>query len=125
MFLDTMKNYSLKDHLGIIRSKEAGESIHSIHNRMNCSRTMIQKVLRRKNKILDALAAGKSDKLKRLKKVKYLDVELSLLPWIKEARSQNIPITGDLMRVRFYFLGCSRSIGPLFFFSNQIFRTKR
>ena len=108
-------SHSLKEQRDIVHANESGESRHVLANRFNCDRSTISRLIKRKDKILEALASGKSENLKRIKKVKYLDVEVSLIPWIKEARSQNIPITGDLMRV--WFFGFSLSI----FCSNAFF----
>ena len=47
------------------------------------------------------IEAGKNPKLKRLKRPRYADVDSSVLGWLKYIRSENLPVTGDLLQVFF------------------------
>ena len=95
------KSLSLKDKEAIIRAKDVGESNYKIAERFDRNPSVTRAVYKRKDSILHAIETGKNLKLKRLKKPRYLDIDISLVGWLKHARSQNIPISGDMLKVTF------------------------
>jgi IS30 family transposase len=96
------KSLSIKK-LEIIWANEAGEKKRAIAKRIGRHQKVVQRVLKAKQKILDAIEAGKNPKLKRLKRPRYADVDSSVLGWLKYIRSENLPVTGDLLKVFFQY----------------------
>ena len=94
------RSLSLKEKAEIIRAHEAGENKHAVANRLGRDRKIIRRVIKNKDAILHEIENGKSVKMKRIKKPKYIDVDASLVGWMKFARSQNIPISGEILKVR-------------------------
>ena len=72
------KSLSLKDKEAIIRAKDAGESNYKIAERFDRNPSVTRAVYKRKDSILHAIETGKNLKLKRLKKPRYLDIDISL-----------------------------------------------
>jgi IS30 family transposase len=95
------KSLSLKDKGEIIRAHETGERKRTIANRIGRHHSVVQRVINDKEKIKAALEDGKNAKLKRLKQPRYIDVDASMIGWLKYMRSENVPATGDLMKVLF------------------------
>lgn len=93
------KHIELKDKIAIIQAAET-ESVHAIAKRTKRSRKAIQKILKNKETYLHAVEVGKCQKLKTVKKPKFRDIDASMIAWVKNIRSQNETITGDLMKVR-------------------------
>lgn len=96
------KALTLQEKEAIIQSSQAGESTHSIAKRIGRDRKVIRRVLENQNKIRGALQNGLNPRLKRLKKPKFSDVDMALFNWFKNMRSQNMILSGDLMKVRIF-----------------------
>lgn len=97
------KKYS---SLTLIQKKEIVEkSVHSSYNQLaieyGVSKSTIQSIVRRNEAILDAVDAGGSGaKRMRCRTAKLPDLDNAVLTFLKQARSQNIPISGSLLKVR-------------------------
>ena len=52
-----------------------------------------------KDKILKAIDDGASGKRAKLKGAKHSDLEEAILEWLKEVRSDNLPVDGPLLKV--------------------------
>uniref|UniRef100_A0A914VZL2 HTH CENPB-type domain-containing protein n=1 Tax=Plectus sambesii TaxID=2011161 RepID=A0A914VZL2_9BILA len=61
-------------------------------------RSTIKDILSRKDAILEAIDGGGESKRARIKTGKYEDLEQALLRWIKTVRSENVPVTGQLLK---------------------------
>lgn len=59
--------------------------------------TTLSTYVKNKRAIEDALEAEVASKRRRLRPAKYPDLEKELLIWIKEIRSQNIPLSGPVI----------------------------
>ena len=69
----------------------------------NIPRTTVNEILKNKETILEAIKHGGSAKRARLKMGKHAEMEEALVLWIKQVRSQNLPINGELVKVFFTF----------------------
>ena len=52
-----------------------------------------------KDKILKAIDDGAGGKRVKLKGAKHSDLEEAILKWLKEVRSENIPVDGPILKV--------------------------
>jgi hypothetical protein len=59
----------------------------------------IRKILKKKDKIQEAIDAGAGGKRANLKSAKHSELEEALLKWLKEVRSDNVPVDGPLLKV--------------------------
>ena len=94
------KSLDLAKKLEIIK-KSAVTSKHQLARDFNLPTVTIRNVLNNKENILQALEEGKNPKCKRMKQPQSPILEASLLNWIGNVRSQNKPVTGDLLKVSF------------------------
>lgn len=93
------RSISLKEKAEFIHANEAGESKHAIAKRVGRDVSVIRRIIDNKEAILHELENGTNGKMKRLKKPKFRDVDISLVGWMKYARSQNLPVSGETMKV--------------------------
>ena len=70
------------------------------------SESTIRDILKDKATILKAVEEGGSAKRARLKQGMYAEMEEALVIWIKQVRSLNIPVSGELVKVSFCFHFC-------------------
>jgi hypothetical protein len=61
--------------------------------------TAIDGIIKKKNEILEAIDNGASGKRTRIQDSKYPALEEALLKWLKEVRSENVPVDGPLLKV--------------------------
>ena len=64
-------------------------------------RTAVIGILNRKEKIIEAINNGMDAKRLTLKQPKNSDLEAEMLDYAKRVRSQNLPLTGDLLKVKY------------------------
>ena len=83
----------------IIEAAENSSNKTELANQFGIKRPTLQNILKNKEGILAAIDDGNSAKRKRVTKGKHEDVEKSLVRWVKTVRSQNIPVTGELLKV--------------------------
>ena len=61
-------------------------------------RTTVKGILSKKDAIEAAIRAGIPSKRKKLKPAKHLELDEGVLIWLKQAREQNLPVVGDLIK---------------------------
>ena len=61
-------------------------------------RTTVKRILSKKDAIEAAIRAGIPSKRKKLKPAKHSELDEGVLIWLKQAREQNLPIVGDLIK---------------------------
>jgi hypothetical protein len=59
----------------------------------------MKNIFRDKDKILMTIDEGTRAKRRRLKKAKESDLEAAVLTWFRQVRSQNVEVTGPLLKV--------------------------
>lgn len=64
----------------------------------------VQSILKQKQGILSAVDEGGEAKRARLKKVKSENLEKALLQWFKSARSENVQMSGEIIKVALCYL---------------------
>jgi hypothetical protein len=62
----------------------------------------IRRILKDEEAILKATEEGSIAKRARLTKGKHEEMEEALVLWIKQVRSQNLPVSGEIVKVSFY-----------------------
>lgn len=65
------------------------------------TKSNVQRILGDKQKILDAIDAGAGAKRKRLRTAKDTDLEAAVLAWFQQVRTQNVAVSGPLLKVTF------------------------
>ena len=61
-------------------------------------RTTVKGILSKKDAIEAAIRAGIPSKRKKLKPAKHSELDKGVLIWLKQAREQNLPVVGDLIK---------------------------
>lgn len=58
----------------------------------------IRGILKKKDEIQEAIDDGAGGKRANLKSAKHSDLEESVLKWLKEVKSENVPVDGSLLK---------------------------
>jgi transposase-like protein len=72
-------------------------------DKITLSKSNIQTILDGKQKVLDAIEKGVGAKRAHLKPEKHADLEMAVLTWFQQIRSQNVAVSGPLLKVLFFF----------------------
>ena len=96
------KSITLETKLMIIIDATNGTNNSVLSRTYGIPRSTIIGILKDQDKLMEAGKAGCEVKRTRLKAGKYPEMKESLLKWLKQQRSKNIPVFGDLIKV---FLG--------------------
>lgn len=90
---------TLKEKVEILREVDAGkQSKNEIAKKHDIPRSTLSTYIRNKKTIEDSYAAETFAKdRKRIRTAKHPDLEAALLTWIKEKRSQDIPLSGPII----------------------------
>ncbi|KAH7970325.1 hypothetical protein HPB49_003770 [Dermacentor silvarum] len=90
---------TLKEKVEILREVDAGkQSKNEIAKKHDIPRSTLSTYIRNKKTIEDLYAAETFAKdWKRIRTAKHPDLEAALLAWIKEKRSQDIPLSGPII----------------------------
>lgn len=70
-------------------------------NGLILTKANVQTIIGDKDKILAAIDDGIGAKRARVKPSKYEDLEAAVLMWFKQVRSQNVVVSGPLLKVIF------------------------
>ena len=73
------------------------------NDRLTFTSENMKRIFRDKDKILNAIDDGISGKRARLTTGRYADLETAVLTWIRQVRSENVAVTGPLLKVRLLF----------------------
>jgi hypothetical protein len=82
-----------------ILEASVGKSERILSKQFGLPKTTIHGILKNRETIKHAIADGHGAKRARLRKATHEDVENSVLFWMKNARSENVPISGPLLQV--------------------------
>jgi hypothetical protein len=66
---------------------------------LNFAKSTMQTILSGKDSILKAIENGIRVKRAHLKPAKYEDLEIAILTWFKQVRSENVIVSGPLLKV--------------------------
>uniref|UniRef100_A0A915DZ90 HTH CENPB-type domain-containing protein n=1 Tax=Ditylenchus dipsaci TaxID=166011 RepID=A0A915DZ90_9BILA len=89
---------SLEDKRKIIALVDQKKSYAKIGTEFGgLSKSTIATIVKDRQAVHSAIEDGNSSKRARLQPVMHHDVEESVLQWLKDARSRNIPVTGPLL----------------------------
>uniref|UniRef100_A0A915E6V4 HTH CENPB-type domain-containing protein n=1 Tax=Ditylenchus dipsaci TaxID=166011 RepID=A0A915E6V4_9BILA len=72
--------------------------------------TTVCRILKEKESVIEAFESGSQAKRIRLKTGKHEQIEEAVVTWLKQIRSQNIPISGDLLKVSDFIVSYQRFI---------------
>ncbi|KAL3206246.1 hypothetical protein MRX96_040289 [Rhipicephalus microplus] len=93
------KQISLKDKLDIIEQVEKGKKQVDVAVAYGLSKQTVSTIINAKEAVLAKKVSGDlQPKRFRLREASYPDVEEALLMWLRDARSQNIPVNGLLLQ---------------------------
>jgi len=70
---------------------------------LNLTKSNVQSILNSKAKIMEAIDDGASGKRARLTTGRHVKLEEAVLTWFKQVRSENVAISGPLLKVRINF----------------------
>lgn len=93
------KSIDISTKLKILEEVEIGAfSKTKIAERYKIAKSTLSTIIKNKEKIDAAVAAGSSGSIKRIRKASHEDIENELLTWFKRARNSNVSISGPLMK---------------------------
>ncbi|KAL7076033.1 hypothetical protein ACQ4LE_004546 [Meloidogyne hapla] len=90
---------SIETKKAVLDEAESGVTNKSeLARRFNLNRNSVADILKNKRAILDAISFGKNVKRARLRAPKYAELEKVLMLWLKQVRSQDVPVTGPIIK---------------------------
>jgi len=94
---------SLEDKLAIIDAAADVKTIPALAKNFNnrYPESTLKTILGSKDKIQQAIDDGASGKRSNLKSGKHPNLEEALLKWLKDVRSENVPVDGSLLKVSY------------------------
>ncbi|CAH0727147.1 unnamed protein product, partial [Brenthis ino] len=90
-------SFTFKEKVDIIMRLKNGESNVDLCKKFNVSHSTISTMWKNRFKIMECFVS-KSGKIKKNRNSSHQDIESALLLWIKDQRSQNVPISGRLLQ---------------------------
>lgn len=95
------KSLSLEEKGDIIRKCSKGMKQNVIAKEYDASPAAISGILKKKDEIIQLLEGGKlSGSKKRMKPMKFRDVDEAMLLWLQEMRSKNVIVSGPTMLIK-------------------------
>ena len=91
------KSITLEKKIEIINSSE--DAKNKSDGLFDLNRETVRDILRNKESIMKAAEEWMNLQRAKLRKAANGEIEEAVLNWAKRMRSQNLPITGDLMKV--------------------------
>uniref|UniRef100_A0A915DU64 HTH CENPB-type domain-containing protein n=1 Tax=Ditylenchus dipsaci TaxID=166011 RepID=A0A915DU64_9BILA len=83
----------------IIASCKQGKTLSRLGSEFNPPKQSVQTILSNEGAFQKSIDEGSDAKRAPFKPVEHESLEEAVLQWVKDARSQNIPVTGPLMAV--------------------------
>jgi transposase len=83
----------------VIAEVNSGKSMAKVALEFGISKSTVHGIVMQKGAIEEAVDQGVGSKRKNLKNSNYADLDKSLLEWLKQARSLNLPVSGPLLQV--------------------------
>ena len=110
---------SLEDKIAIIRKKETGINIsdETLAREYNVDRSTISNIIRKKEELLKSYSNAKTSELKktRIQPGRFPVLEDALYKWFQGLRSQNIPVSQELLKQKvLYFYNEAKNKGAQF-----------
>ena len=93
------KSITLEKKIEIINASEDAKNKSDLAGLFDLNRETVRDILRNKESIMKAAEEGMNLQRAKLRKAANGEIEEAVLNWAKRMRSQNLPITGDLMKV--------------------------
>jgi hypothetical protein len=90
---------SLETKMHILEAAKTETNQTKLATQFDLPRTTIRGILEKKDVLEAAVDAGGEAKRKRLTAARHPELDSTLLTWAKLARSKNINLTGDLLKV--------------------------
>ena len=100
----------------MLEAVESGTTNHSeLSRRFKIDRKSIRRILKSKDAINNAVYNGRNFKRAKLRPPKHEELEEILAKWLKNVRSQNVPVSGMLVKVVYivYFIQNSVNFIPI------------
>ena len=92
------RKLTLEDKKKIIDRAAENVSRVELAKRFGVPRTTIIGILNARDSIEKAIECGDSTKRSRIKPTRHDELEKAILTWFKQVRSQNVPVTGQLLQ---------------------------
>lgn len=86
----------MKQKVDIVSQIRKGRSHTAVARDYHVSRQCISKIWMRKNVILQSFQDGRSE-LKKLRPLKYMQIDSELLIWFKRRKDQKLPVGGTIL----------------------------
>ena len=90
---------SLVEKKAIIEAAENDGNQTKLAKQFNMPRSTVIRILNEKETVLEAINDGSQAKRAHIKMGKHEQMEEAIIVWHKQIRSQNVPISGDLIKV--------------------------
>jgi hypothetical protein len=98
----------------------AGKSSSQLGKQFSLPPTTIRSILGKKDSVINAIGEGKDTNLARLQPVKHANLDNEILHWIKTVKSQNVSLSGPLLKVFLLILSYFYSRIAIFFQEKSI-----
>lgn len=93
------RQFSLKEKVDILSQVDAGKKQIHIANEMGVAPSTVATILKDRQKILELHRGSQlAPSRKRLRLGNFEDVDAAVLIWFKDARSQNVPVSGPMLQ---------------------------
>lgn len=93
------KSITLEEKIEIINASGDAKNKCDLGRRFDLNRETIRGILRKKERIVEAAERGMNLQRAHLKKASNEELDEAVFNWAKRMRSQDLPITGNLMKV--------------------------
>jgi len=100
---DKRTNITMDVKLKVISAFDELKDKSKLAKRFGLKRTTAVEILKRKEKIIKAINNGMGAKRLTLKQPKNPDLEATMLNYAKRVRSQNLPLSGHILKVSLIF----------------------
>lgn len=95
----TLKTLSLGEKYRLLKEVEGGARKKDVALKYGVPASTVSTILKKKDTIISAVESGGAcGNSKRLKKPMYASVDEAVLAWFKSTRTQNLPISGGLIK---------------------------
>ena len=92
----------------VVIEASARKSYNELAKEFGIPKTSVRNILQNKSAVLSAIDGGSEGKRARLTTGKHEKMEAALVQWHKQVRSQNVSVSGNLLKVRtFIYLSVS------------------
>ena len=94
------KELTLQEKVEVIdfKNKNPATALRQIADRFQCDKTQIQSILRDQPNLLDKFTASGNAVSKRARTCRFQNIDLAMLEWFREARSDYIPVSGPILQ---------------------------